>query len=62
MKTLHRMVFQNLIPTFIGLLFIAVILFELVYFFGEMTRYLDDEELQASDYLYVLGMYVPLAI
>ncbi len=62
MKTLYRMVFRNLISVFLGMLLISVVLFELVYFFGELTRYLDDDELQARDYMRVLGLYVPLAV
>ena len=62
MKLLYRMVFRSLVPVFVGMLLISVVLFELVYFFGELTRYLDDEQLSTLDYLWVLGLYVPLAV
>ncbi|WGK70002.1 LptF/LptG family permease [Candidatus Haliotispira prima] len=62
MKTLYVMVFRSLVPVFVGMLLISVVLFELVYFFGELTRYLDDEEVRAGDYLWVVGLYVPLAV
>ncbi len=62
MKILYRMVFRSLVPVFLGMMLISVVLFELVYFFGELTRYLDNEEIQAMDYLRVLALYVPLAL
>ena len=62
MKILYIMVFRNLIPVFVSMLFISVVLFEVVYFFGELTRYLDDTELKVQDYLWVIFLYVPLAV
>ena len=62
MKTLYRMVFRSLIPVFSGMLLLCIVLFELVYFFQQLTRYLDDEQLRAVNYLQLLWLYIPLAI
>ncbi len=62
LKTLYIMVFRSLIPVFTGMLMISVVMFELVYFFGELTRYLSNDNLNIGDYWYVLRMYAPLAI
>ena len=62
MKTLYRMVFRSLVPVFLAMLLLCVVLFELVYFFQQLTRYLDDEQLRAVNYLQVLRLYIPLAI
>ena len=62
MKTLYRMVFRSLIPVFLAMLLLCVVLFELVYFFQQLTRYLDDEQLRTTDYLQLLRLYMPLAV
>lgn len=62
MRIIPTMLLRGVIPIFGGMTLISVALFELLYFFGQLTRYLDREDIGFQMYLRLLFLYMPLAL
>lgn len=59
---LHLMLTREILPLFIGMLFLFIVIFELIYFFGELTRYLSNPEIQFIKFFKAMFYYIPISV